>query len=295
VGKNVSKLFGDLLNVSAVEDVQLEKINREGKAESNRRYEYLYLCLPAAERWGPSFIEYRSDNQGQEIPRLGLEEGYMLTSGFVSAPLIFHPSHQDGSSFRLLGHQQLKGQDTIVIAYAQLPARSQIFGRFQDGKNVSTMFKQGIAWIDAENYQIVRLASDLLEPLPRIGLEKQRTEIDFQKVQFGQATENFWLPEQVTVTLHWNGKMLRNTHAYSNFRLFNVETSQKIDKPKHAGPNNDGTADPAPLENPLLTLYRLITRRMLFPFIETNCALRNLRDREPLRQSLSTSKTPGLQ
>jgi tetratricopeptide (TPR) repeat protein len=248
VGNNVSRLFADLLNVSAIESVQLEKFDRKGNANPNRRFKYLYLCLGAIEKQELLFDEYRSDAQGHEIRQLGLDEGYMLTAGFMSAPLIFHPIHQDGNSFRLLGHQKLRGRNTIVMAYAQIPTRCRLPGRFQVGTNMQETFKQGIAWIDSENYQIIRLASDLLQPSPRIGLEKLRTQIDFDEVRFNQTTEKFWLPVQVAVTVRWNDRVLRNTHAYSDFKLFDVKTLQRIEKPKDRGKTVEGFADPSPLE-----------------------------------------------
>jgi tetratricopeptide (TPR) repeat protein len=247
VGNNVSRLFADLLNVSAVEGVQLEKFDRNGKTDP-RRFEYLYLCIGAIKKEDLIFNEYRSDERGSPLSQLGLEDGYMLTAGFVSAPLIFHPAHQDESSFRLLGYQKVRGRNTIAIAYAQLPARSRLPGNFQSGINRYETFKQGLAWVDAENYNIIRLVSELLQPIPQIGLEKLGTQIDFDEVWFSQAEQKFWLPVQVVVTVRWNGKVLRNTHAYSDFKLFDVKTSQKIEKPEPAGKNIDRAADPPAVE-----------------------------------------------
>jgi hypothetical protein len=242
-GNNVAKLFANLLNISAVETVHLEKLDSEGEPESVRDFEYLYLCMGTVDKKDPSFDEYRSDTKGHEISQLGLDKGFMLTSGFVSAPLILHPAHQNGSSFRLLGYQKRNGRDTIVMAYAQIPARSRIFGSFRNGRRIGKTFKQGMVWIDRKNYQILRLVSDLLTPLPQVKLEKLQTQIDFDEIQLDPKTPAFWLPVKVIVTVHWNGKALRNTHLYSDFRLFNVESSQKIAKPfeaaKSAGEKKD--------------------------------------------------------
>jgi len=131
-----------------------------------------------------------------------------------------------------------------VVAYAQDPARTRLPGSFQVGKDVYETFKQGMAWIDVKDYQIIRLVSDLLRPLPQAGLEKLRTEIDFDEVRFNQASAKFWLPLQVAVTINWKGRALRNTHAYSDFKMFDVKTSQKIQKPKDAGKEVGGAADP---------------------------------------------------
>jgi hypothetical protein len=176
----------------------------------------------------------------------------MLTSGFVSAPLVFHPAYQSGSSFRLLGRQKLNGRSTFVIAYAQEPAKTRFSGRFMVGANSSTTYTQGLAWVDSESYQIIRISSDLLTPLPSVKLKKETTQIDFSEVHFKLLPQAFWLPSMVTVTLDWHGKVLRNQHAYSDFLVSNVESTQKIGKPKELEKTAEEVEDPTrdnPLEN----------------------------------------------
>jgi hypothetical protein len=250
VGKNVSDLFANIPNICSVEKVHQETLNRNGKATAAQEYKYRYLLLAPTQRWGPSPEEYRADTRGQVTPQLGSSDTYMLTSGFVSAPLVFHPAYQRGSSFRLLGRGKLSGRNTFVVAYAQEPARSRLSGRFMLGANASTTYTQGIAWIDAENYQIIRLASDLLTPLPQVRLKRESTQIDFSEVHFKKLPQAFWLPDVVTVTLDWNGRVLRNQHAYSDFLVSNVDSTQKIKKPKMVETTEEAE-DPAPQSNPL--------------------------------------------
>ena len=83
------------------------------------------------------------------------------------------------------------------------------------------------------------LYTELLTPIPELRVEKESTNIDFNQVHFKQGKEAWWLPESVTVTLDWNGKILRNRHEYSDFKLFNVDASEKIGNPK-------GTAESSP-------------------------------------------------
>jgi hypothetical protein len=96
-------------------------------------------------------------------------------------------------------------------------------------------FTQGLAWIDSQSYQITRLRTDLLKPLPELKLERETTEIAFGEVRFKGRAEGFWVPQQVTVTVDWNGKHLRNEHRYSEFKLFNVEAVEKRGKVKELG------------------------------------------------------------
>ena len=98
-----------------------------------------------------------------------------------------------------------------------------------DQESVLVLF-QGVAWIDADTHKIVRLRSDLLAPQPRIRLERQTTEINYEPVQFKQLAEAMWLPSAVDVTVQWKGRTFRNSHTYSRFKLFNTEVKDKIQK-----------------------------------------------------------------
>jgi tetratricopeptide (TPR) repeat protein len=251
VGKNVAELFADLPNVCSVENVHQQRLGRNGKEVVSQEHKYRYLAVTPNNPWGPSVNEYRADLSGKVTDQMGLSENSMLTSGFVGAPLIFHPAFQRGSSFRLLGRQKVHGRNTFVIAYAQEPGKSRISGSFQQANSITTTYTQGLAWIDGENYQILRLTSDLLRPVPVIRLEKETTEIDFSEVQFKRPAQRFWLPEAVTVTLDWNGKVFRNQHAYSDFLVSNVESTQKIGKPKGGEKTAEEANDPGPSTPPL--------------------------------------------
>ncbi len=158
----------------------------------------------------------------------------MLTSGFVSASLVFHPTYQSESSFKYLGRQKIDDRDTYVVAFAQRPEKARLNGVFKMGNTSIPTFYQGLAWIDGENYEILRLLTDLLKPLPEVRLEKETTEIDFAEDHFKSMDGGFWLPREVKVSVDWNGRYLRNLHEYSDFKLFNVGVSENVGNPKEA-------------------------------------------------------------
>jgi ribosomal protein S15P/S13E len=253
VGKNVADLFTGLPDICSVEKVQQEKLGHNGKVDASRGYKYRYLALAPSTVWGPSIDEYRADWKGKESPQMGLSDDSMLTEGFISAPLVFHPAYQSGSSFRLIGRQKVKGRSIFVIAYAQDPAKTSLSGTFTLGNTTRQTYTQGLAWIDPENYQIIRILSDLLTPLSLVGLDRETTDITFSEVQFKQVTQKFWLPEAVTVTVDWNGRTYRNSHAYSEFLVSNVEATQKIGKPKEGQKTTEDAIEPVSVSNPLKT------------------------------------------
>jgi hypothetical protein len=50
----------------------------------------------------------------------------------------------------------------------------------------------------------------------------------------------YWLPQDDTVSVDWDGKQLRNEHRYSEFKVFNVEANEKRGKPNDTGQTPKG-------------------------------------------------------
>jgi hypothetical protein len=117
-------------------------------------------------------------------------------------------------------------------------------GNFRKGQTSYTTLSQGLAWVDAATFQIVRIHTELLAPLPELRLDKQTIDVDFHEVHFTHLNQTVWLPNEVLVSLDWNGKRLRNRHEYSDYKVFDVDASEKIAQPKGVS-----EASPAPLDS----------------------------------------------
>jgi hypothetical protein len=243
VGKTVAEFFRNFPNTSSLEQIHQEKSARKQKVDATLDQKFRYLCFTPAEKWGPGFDEYRVDLSGARAFPKGMQEGFMLTSGFASASLPFHPTYQSQAAFRYLGRQKVDGRDTYVIAFAQQPGKARLTGAFKHGQISMRTLSQGLVWIDSQSYEITRLRTDLLMPLSEVNLERETTEIAFGEVHFKGVAGGFWLPQQVTVTVDWNGRHLRNEHRYSEFQLFNVEATEKIRKPNELGETSHGASD----------------------------------------------------
>lgn len=232
VGTQISEMIKNFPNTSSLEAIHQEILGGKGKVHGSQDQKFRYLCLVPSEAWGPGFVEYRANLQGNEAVPKGLSDGFMLTQGFASAAFVFHPDYRSESNFHYLGRQQMNGRNTYVVAFAQIPEKAHFNGVFRKGTTSVITLSQGLAWIDPDTYRIIRIHSDLLAPLPELRLESETLSIDFNEVHFTSVKAALWLPEDVTVTLDWNGKLLRNRHEYSDFKIFNVDASEKIGKLK---------------------------------------------------------------
>jgi tetratricopeptide (TPR) repeat protein len=227
VGDGVESFFKNFPNTVSLEQVHQERLGKDGKVARALDQDFHYLLLARTDKWGLGIEEHRATAQGESTTLGGYNQGLMLTAGFASVSLLFHPAYQDGAGFRYLGRQSVDGKDLYVIAFAQNPQTARTEERFSTDEGSALILIQGLAWIDPTTFQIVRLRTDLLAPQSKVRLQRQTTEIHFKEVSFKEVATAFWLPQEVSVTVDWKGRIYRNWHRYSDFKLFNVETKEE--------------------------------------------------------------------
>ena len=92
-----------------------------------------------------------------------------------------------------------------------------------NGPSYSVALK-GRAWISAENYQIVRLETDIVGPVPEIKLLAEHTEIEYGAVTFREGNVNLWLPQSAEVYSAWRGRQVRRRYSFKPHSLFELRT-----------------------------------------------------------------------
>ena len=90
------------------------------------------------------------------------------------------------------------------------------------------MMYHGLAWIDPRNHQILRMRTDLLAPRMDVLLARLTTEVWYREEHFSASPQAFWLPREVVVTIGWNGRVYKNRHRYSEYRVFSVVSDDKL-------------------------------------------------------------------
>lgn len=149
-----------------------------------------------------------------------------VSEGFANDWLHFYPGNRPQSAFRYLGQLTLNGQQTLIVAFAQKPGSVPLPKLVAvEGKSVP-VFMQGVAWVDASDFRIVRLRTDLLTVPPGVPLRQLTADIQFRKVSVAEIPAPLWLPRRVVVTTNLAGVILREIHTYSDHRLF--RTSSRI-------------------------------------------------------------------
>jgi hypothetical protein len=237
-------------------------ISNEEVAESQpegagARKEFSYLILAHRGKDSVTLEEYRADLYPRRVPSDGSLGAMIppasaqqweelartsarvsarqtgappLAQGFASMWIRFYPSNRPESDFRYLGRQKIDGHQVFVLAFAQKPGSVRMPGEVRLKDETIPVYYQGIAWVDASDFRIVRLRTDLLAPLAAISLTRLTAEIEFANTQAAGFAAPLWLPKAVEVTSELSGRRFRDLHSYSKYRSFQVHTKILLDR-----------------------------------------------------------------
>jgi hypothetical protein len=88
----------------------------------------------------------------------------------------------------------------------------------------------GSAWIDPLSGTIAKLTANVESGMEDVGLLALRSKVHFAPVTFHGSPETFWLPAQAIVEVESKHQHWRNTHEFSDYKRFSVETKEQIAK-----------------------------------------------------------------
>jgi len=122
---------------------------------------------------------------------------------------------------------------------------TRLFYRLQESGPSYPVALKGRAWIAADTFQIVRLETDLVAPLPEIRLVADHTAIEYSAVHFRKRNVDMWLPHTAEVFYDWRGRRIHRRHSFSNYMLFSVDDRQRnsVPKPEEA-PSTESPSKP---------------------------------------------------
>jgi len=190
---------------------------------------FRFIIIPKPVGGLPLFEEYRTNRAGKPIEVTSGAGLTTFTSNFAGSWIYFSPSDQPHNRFRYFGTQPVQKRACYVVGFAQDPKVTRTYAAFQlvDPPAAAVLLVQGLAWIDKQSFQILRMETWLLAPRSDIQLESADTVVNFFSVQPGDVDRTVWVPHDVTVTTLYQGRKAQNTHRYSNFQIFRVESTLK--------------------------------------------------------------------
>ena len=225
VSAHVREFVDNVNRITATEVLDLERQHRNGKFHETLHDKVHYVAT--IQLLDSRYLDVEEYRDGS----LDLN-GFIKAVGAPALVLIFHPIHLDEFEITCKGLGTWEGTPAYLLNFQQRPDRPNKMSAFRTPKGTYAVNLRGTAWVDASTSQVVHLETDLLNPIPDLFLDFEHQSLDYGPVIFTERNVRLWLPQSVDISVHLGHTQFNARHHYSDYRLFVVDTGQKIAKPK---------------------------------------------------------------
>lgn len=228
--KRVEEFVKNVDRFTASESLKHESINRWGLAESPEIRKFDYVA--SIDQYRPGYFSVMEYRKG--VRSLSEYPDGVQTTGLSALALIFHANNVGNFTMSCEGLGQWNGKPAWQVHFRQRPDKPNTIRAYRVGENGPSysVALRGRAWIAADSYQVVRMETDLVAPIPQIRLVADHTLVDYGPVRFKRGNVEMWLPQSAELYSDWRGKRMHRRLSYSNYLLFSVDEKQKISEPK---------------------------------------------------------------
>lgn len=222
---HVSKLVDEFSNVQCVEQVEQEKFRPDGKIERREESTFNYLILLSDNGGDLSLQESRIAVHEAKADRRNTP--MLLSNGFATLFLVFHPAYINAFHFTDAGQESLNGRLLEKIAFEHVPGMRSPAALALRGREYPLELS-GTAWVDPATGAIARIEAGIGDTLSDVGLKSLKSEIQFSPAKFG--AQNYWLPSLASVDVETPRQHWHNTHHFTDYKAFSVSSEEQDKK-----------------------------------------------------------------
>ncbi len=220
VEAKVSQFLDLFSEVKCTEVVEQTKLNPKGKVEHQERGRFDYLLMSQSASGDLSLEESRLQEDAtphkKNVPML-------VTNGFATLVLVFHPYYQGGFEFSALESDTLNGHNVVKIRFRHIKGMRTPTVLMLRGREYP-LDMMGIAWINPDSGIIERIQAELLSDMEDIGLKTLRADVIYAPAPFRSMTDMPWLASEATIEVQTPKQHWRNVHRFTNYKHFAVDT-----------------------------------------------------------------------
>ena len=224
-GDQTSAFVDQFSDVKCTEHVRQEKLGKDDKVALKEESSYDYLVILTNTGGELSLSESRLTLH--EAKRDRRNTSMLLSNGFATLFLVFHPYYAEAFQFSLAGEEVIGGKtfDKVTfrhIAGMKSPAALALRGREYP------LELAGTAWIDPQTGNIARIEAGIEDTLQDVGLKSLHSEIDFAPLPFADSQTVYWFPTRAMVEVETPRQHWRNLHLFTEYKKFSVSTEAKV-------------------------------------------------------------------
>lgn len=212
-------------DVKCTEQVRQEKLGKDDKVELKEDSTYDYLVILTNTNGELNLSESRIPVK--EAKRDRKNTSMLLSNGFATLFLVFHPYYSAAFKFSTAGEEMLAGRLLQKVSFQHVPGMKSPAALALRGREYPLELS-GTAWIDPETGSVVKIEAGIADTLQDVGLKALRSEIDFAPLKFADARQTYWFPTQARVEVETPRQHWRNLHQFTAYKKFSVTTEEQV-------------------------------------------------------------------
>ena len=223
--EQTSAFLDQFSDVKCTEHVRQEKLGKDNKVElkEDSTYDYLVILTNA----GGELNLSESRIPVREAKRDRKNTSMLLSNGFATLFLVFHPYYAEAFRFTSMGEETIGGKVLSKIAFHHVsgmktPAALALRGREYP------LELSGVAWIDPQSGAIAKIEAGIEDTLQDVGLKSLHSEIEFAPLPFADTKQVYWFPTEASVEVETARQHWRNLHRFTEYKKFSVSTEEKV-------------------------------------------------------------------
>jgi hypothetical protein len=225
---NVSKFLDTISDVNCTEHLTQERIADNGKTIEKHESAFDYLVLLSNTGGELSLVESRVAADSGKITN---EKSPLLVSnGFSMLLLVFHPYYSSSFQFSLAREESDSEGVLAAVNFQHIPGARSPAALALRGREYPLEIS-GTAWIDPISGVIKKIAARIGPEMEDVGLRTMHCEVEYAPVSFRTAPGTYWLPAHATVEVESRHQHWRNTHVFSGYKRFSVNTKEQMSQP----------------------------------------------------------------
>jgi hypothetical protein len=226
--RQASAFLAQFSEVKCTEQVTQQKLTPNGKVEFQEATTFDYLVILSNVGGDLAFNESRlaqkTDRNPKNLPML-------VTNGFGTLLLIFHPYYQRSFQFSDLEDEVVAGKRLRRLHFQHIRGLRTPAGLVLRGREYP-LDLEGTAWLDPDSGTVVRISARFDRGLQDLGLRMLRSEVDYAPVSLPGTRAPEWLPALATVEVETQRQHWLNVHHFTRYERFDVNTQESVTLPK---------------------------------------------------------------
>lgn len=226
VTQRVSGFLDLFSDVKCTEQVTQEKFKPNGKIELQEQSTYDYLVIFTNAGGDLSLNESRLAVKQSNADRKK-DISMLLSNGFATLFLVFHPYYANSFEFTDAGTELLNGHNARKIRFQHIRNTRSVAALALRGREYP-LEVSGTAWVDPETGNLLRIEAGIASTLEDIGMKSLQSQVTFAPVTFHQDDSVYWFPKEAVVEVETPKQHWRNTHRFTAYKQFSVATEEHV-------------------------------------------------------------------